>query len=67
MMTPAQRKQRTQSIAQAVAASIVFAGLAAFTFGVWQAWRPAGWMVAGLLIALPSLFWLYNDVRSTKK
>ena len=59
-------KQARQNVAQVTAVFVVVAGLVAFTRGVWLAWHPGGWMVGGLAIASPALFWLYNDVRSSK-
>jgi hypothetical protein len=60
-------KQNKENIAQAFAALIIFVGLLVFTRGVWLAWRPGGWIVAGLAITSPALFWLYSDVRSSKE
>jgi len=55
-------QETRNSIAEAVAALIVFAGAAIFARGVWLAWHPGGWMVSGIAIGSPALFWLYNHV-----
>ncbi|QMV19684.1 hypothetical protein GOB94_14030 [Granulicella sp. 5B5] len=59
-------KEMKKSLAQLLAMAVLAAGLVVFTRGVWLAWRPGGWMVAGLSIVLPALFWLYDDVRDSK-
>lgn len=49
----------TMSIAGLVAA----AGLAAIVYGAALAWRPAGWMLGGLFVAVPAVFVAYAAVR----
>jgi hypothetical protein len=54
---------RSKQLAVGFAAAVLIVGLSAFVRGVSMAWRPAGWMVAGLLVAAPALFWLYKQFR----
>lgn len=52
-------RQRTMVLASVVAVL----GAAALVHGVWLAWRPAGWMLAGLLIAAPAVCVAYDAFR----
>lgn len=42
-------------------------GLALVVRGAWLAWRPAGWMLAGALIAVPALLAAYSAARERFK
>jgi hypothetical protein len=50
-----------------IAGMVVIAGMGVFVRGVWLAWRPGGWIMAGLLIAIPALFFLYDKIRPREK
>ncbi len=54
-----------KSIPEALAALVLVAGLALFVRGVYLAWRPGGWMVAGLFVAAPAFFFLYLSFRKS--
>lgn len=58
------RKMRswTMSIAGIVAAL----GLAAIAHGAALAWRPAGWMLGGLFVAVPAVFIAYSAFSENK-
>lgn len=56
-------KQKQRSVTMSVAGVVVLIGLAVLVRGVWLAWRPGGWIVSGLLIAVPALFVAYDAVR----
>jgi hypothetical protein len=56
-------RETSKAVGQAFAAAVLVVGVAVFVRGVWLAWRPGGWMVAGLALAAPALFWLYGEIR----
>lgn len=41
----------------------VLAGAAAFVYGLWLAWRPLGWTVAGLLVGAACFLSGYDRER----
>ncbi len=47
-----------------VAALIAAIGVSLVVRGADLAWRPAGWILAGLAIALPAVFVAYDAFRS---
>jgi hypothetical protein len=60
------QKQKQRSVTMLVAGLVVLAGLSVSVRGVWLAWRPGGWMAAGLLIALPALCVAYDAFREKR-
>lgn len=58
--------QQKKKVAELVTQLVVVVGLCVFVRGVWLAWRPGGWMAAGLLIAAPALFLAYGSFRESK-
>lgn len=59
-------KQKQRSVTMLVAGIVVLAGLGVSVRGIFLAWRPGGWMAAGLLIALPALCVAYDAFREKK-
>jgi hypothetical protein len=59
-------KQKQRSVTMLAAGVVVLAGLGVSVRGVWLAWRPGGWMAAGLLIALPALCVAYDAFREKR-
>lgn len=57
------RKEKQRNVTMLVAGLAVMAGLGVSVRGVWLAWRPGGWIAAGLLIAVPALFVAYDAFR----
>lgn len=49
------------------AAAVLLIGMTLFSYGVWLAWHPGGYMVSGLLIGLPAFFILYGTSRTEGK
>ena len=45
---------------------VVLLGLSVSVRGVWLAWRPGGWMAAGLLLAVPALCIAYDAFREKR-
>ena len=64
MTNPEQQKQR--SMTMLVAGLVVLLGLGVSVHGVWLAWRPGGWMAAGLLIAVPAFLVAYDAFREKR-
>jgi hypothetical protein len=61
-MTKQQQRSSTMSVAGIVAAI----GLGLLVHGVALAWLPAGWMLAGICVAVPAIFVSYDAFRSGK-
>lgn len=58
-------KQKQRNLTMLVAGVVVMIGLSVSVRGIWLAWRPGGWIAAGLLIALPALCVAYDAVRDS--
>jgi hypothetical protein len=57
------RRQGKTQVVEIVTQLLVGTGAAVFVYGVWTAWHPGGFMVAGLVIAVPSIFVAYGNYR----
>jgi hypothetical protein len=54
---------KKNSWAEAVTQLLVLIGCACFVRGIWMAWKPGGWISAGVVIAVPALFVAYGNYR----
>lgn len=59
-------REQQRSVTMSVAGVIAAIGLAVLVRGVLLAWRPAGWMLAGALVALPALSVAYDAFRGKR-
>lgn len=57
------RKDKQRSLVMSCGGGVSAAGLAILVRGIWLASHAAGWIAAGLLIALPGLFFAYDAFR----
>lgn len=60
-MNPAQQRQR--NLVMSIGAGVAALGLALMVRGVFLAWRPGGWILAGIFVAVPSVFITYDAFR----
>lgn len=60
------RRSRLDEITKWSAMAVAIAGLSIFVRGVWLAWRPGGWMVAGLAIAAMAFCVAYDKLTWEK-
>lgn len=60
-MSPAQARQR--NLVMSIGAGAAAVGLALMVRGVFLAWRPGGWIIAGIFVAVPSVFLTYDAFR----
>lgn len=60
------RKDKQRSVTMSVAGLVAAIGCGLVLRGVALAWRPGGWMLAGLMVAVPALFVAYDAFRETR-
>lgn len=58
--------QKMRSLTMSLTGLVAALGLAAFVRGAAMAWRPAGWMLGGLFVAVPAVFVAYAAFRESK-
>lgn len=52
-----------RSITMLAGGSIAAFGMGVMVRGAWLAWRPGGWLLAGVFITLPAIFAAYGAFR----
>jgi hypothetical protein len=55
--------ERQRSLTMSIAGGVATVGLALVVRGVFLAWRPGGWILAGIFVAVPSVFVAYAAFR----
>jgi glucose dehydrogenase len=56
-------KEAKKNVLDLATVAAVVVGLCLVVRGVWLAWRPGGWIVAGLVMAVPALLHAYASFR----
>lgn len=55
--------ERQRSLTMSIGGGAASIGLALMVRGVFLAWRPGSWILAGIFVAVPSVFFAYAAFR----